>query len=131
MADPVIQPIDLLQGAPQSIIAGDKFTFMVNYYQDDGTGEVDTSVTPTFNSGTCSIRNLDDPDTEIDDPTVTITPIANGATISFPVDTSVSATYPIGRYVAKLSYVWEDTPDEDLLSDLLYFNVVGVTNPFK
>ena len=75
------------------------------------------------------MRNLEDPDVEIDDPAVTITAIPNGARISFQIDTSVSATYPIGRYVAKLSYLWDQLNDTE--SDLLYFNVVGVTNPFK
>jgi len=129
VADPVIQQSDLLQTAPKNLVTGSSFTFQYNLYQDGGTGLVDQSATPTFNSATCSVRNLEDPGTEIDDPAVTITAITNGATISFQVDTSVIATYPIGRYVAKVNYVWDQL--DDIETDLLYFNVVGVTNPFR
>lgn len=131
MSGPVIQQSDLLQTSPRTIIAGDKETIKVNYYQDDGTGQVLIGGSVNFNACTCSIRNLDDPDTEIDDPTVTKTAITNGAQLSFQVDASVTATYPIGRYVAKLKYVLADESPDDELSDLIYFNVVGVTNPFS
>lgn len=129
MADPTIQQSDLLQNAPETIISGDSYTFQVNLFQDDGTERVDLTATPTFNNGICSVRNLEDPDVEIDDPAVTITAIPNGATLSFQIDTSVLATYPVGRYVAKVSFLWDQLDDTE--SILLYFNVVGVTNPFK
>lgn len=130
MADPVIQSQDLLQQAPQDILSGDKYTFPLQYFIDDGTGNILRPATVNFNSAVCSVRNLEAPNTEIDDPTVTKTTIANGVQLSFQIDSSVLATYPIGRYVAKLSYVFENETPDDLLSDLIFFNIVGVTNPF-
>lgn len=131
MANPLIQPSDLLQTSPDVFVTGKVHTFEMNVFQDDGTNNVDVNETPTFNSGTCSIRNLAAPTVEIDAPDVTITPITNGATISFQIDTSVTATYPIGKYVAVLEYLWEDKTPDDKEVDLYYFNVVGVTDPFK
>lgn len=131
MADPTIDIKTLLQQAPKTIISGDDETVRIRYHLDDGTGQILRPGIVTFNNAVCSVRNIDAIDTEIDAPTVTLTPVANGVDLSFQIASSSVETYPIGRYVAKISYAFENETPDDLLPDLYYFNIVGVTNPFK
>jgi hypothetical protein len=125
MADPTLKIRNAIQSNPIDVTLGSTPDFNLNVYANNGKGQPVQSV-PDVDNATCSIRDVTDISTEIDDPTVTLTDLSNGVKISFPIDTTASPLNAVGRYVAVLTYDFNTKTEVDYI----YFNVVDVTNIF-
>ena len=126
MADPVFKRQNALQADPEDIRLGASPDFALNVYEDNGIGQPVQDAVIVIANQVCSIRDLDDKDTEIQAPTVTSTAITNGYKLSFPVNTKASPLNAVGRYIAVLTYDF----NSETQVEYLYFNVVTTINVF-